>query len=176
MVGVGGQVRASDFREVTRLGRVDTIRVSLTPRGAARLGSDLADLHELVIEAPLLWSPAARALVWIVLPDDDPVRLEPVDRDEVRGEHARVARRWRGREITLEGAFTLPAIAGRWTELGEARVIEYSSAKWNDREHLTGYRHVFGPGVTLSLLGDVGRGVWACQGGQLRITARGIEG
>lgn len=160
-------ITAADLRELSQLGTLDTLSLELEPAGARAL--QLSDVAEVQISfgEVLYWSPRADALVWfrgVAAPV-----LAPVE--DATGEAARVTRRWRGgRDVAEAGTIELPAIRGRWTTMGRATVIEYSSDKWNDTGHATGYTHRVRGRVIVYRLADASRECWACQGGRLRIT------
>lgn len=118
---------------------------------------------------PLVWSPPARALVIFL-----GARRTHSTRAPNAGPAAAARRRFHGEAPSGAFSLRLPALAGPWVELGEARRIDYESDKWGRGP--TGYQHAHGPNVRAFLLGDFSSGVLAVRGGRLALTPRGIVG
>jgi hypothetical protein len=117
----------------------------------------------------LLWSPRYRALVAIQGCRPGPRRATPGT-----GRAAAARRRWTGRDPDRERTIRVPGIRGVWSSLGRCVRTDYQSAKWG---RSVPYTHDHGPGVRVYRYGGARPPwIWVIRGGQLRITADGIEG
>lgn len=120
-------------------------------------------------DCELLWSPAAKALVWF---DANEKPLEPDDDVNIRS--ASLAfERFKDRDPNRLRRAEYP-VGGQWRSYGKAVRVDYHSDKWGQR---ASYTHDLGRGVVLYRQGPVA-GPWCfvLRGGKLRLTRRGIEG
>jgi hypothetical protein len=160
--------------------RVDNPRPSLAQLGTM---SEHGRVHELQVERSdgqleshswsssrpvLLWSPKQRALVFV-----HGVKLpHPSHGDVPRDDGAAATfERFFGKSTLASREWTMPSV--QLHELGRGVLVAYQTPlKWRKRVA----EHKLGPRVRVWMGSAGGRKVYAIAGGNLRMTARGIEG
>jgi hypothetical protein len=132
-----------------------------------------AELLITASRASLLWSPATSSLLVF-----DGWKLGRPAAVRTSTKATKLYQRWtQGRPAEHERDLEVDKLPGeRWASLGRAKTIGYRSDKFHERGVMTDYEHTFGRSVTLFCRRDETRAVLAWRGGNLRVTARGIEG
>lgn len=142
-------------------GRVHELQVELS--------DGRVESHSWTANRPvLLWSPQQRALVWAAGVELPPTKRGDVPRDDGA---AATWERFFGKRTVGSREWTLPAVTLH--ELGRGVLVAYQTPhKWRGRAA----EHKLGPRVRVWMGRAGGRRVFAVAGGNLRMTARGIEG
>lgn len=144
-------------------------------------GVQLAELgHVLEVEAGpylfkwknerLLWDPHHRALVIL-----QGAKVGASKRANRKGAAANAYGKFMGRGVSSARVAKMPALKGTWRKAKPVRRVDYRSDKFG--RGATEYTHKHGSGVALYRAGgSEPPWVWVIRGGNLRVTARGIEG
>lgn len=121
-------------------------------------------------EAPLLWVPSKKCLVWI----ENPKEVDPDP--ELENEASRAAFdyvRWSDRSVDCTTAYQIEIEGQSWSSFGRVDRIDY----WSDKKYESAeYTHATGKGVMLYRCETKSSVLWLAKGGQLRITSAGILG
>jgi hypothetical protein len=180
-ITTAGRRARSDAHESRKAKRTSNPHPSLAQLGTM---SEHGRVHELQVERAdgqveshtwsgahrplLLWSPRQHALVFVHGVKVPRPTVGDVPRDDGA---AATFERFFGKRTMASREFTLPAVDLR--ELGRGILVAYwTPLKWRKRVA----EHKLGPRVRVWMGSAGGRKVYAVAGGNLRMTARGIEG